>query len=107
MGAYVHRPKEELIRLIKTISILAATAGVAAAAVPAASADDVVICNEAENSHRGGYTVTGGIVDPDPPAFLRGSQMRLGEGDGLFNAAQHSPALRECSPDDGGGPIET
>jgi hypothetical protein len=47
----------------------------------------------------------GGIVDPAPPGFLRGSQMRVGAGAGLLNAAQHSPALRECAPpggDDGG-----
>ena len=37
-------------------------------------------------------------VDPVPPAFLRGSQMRVGQGhgEGLVNAAQNSPALREC-----------
>jgi len=29
--------------------------------------------------------------------------MRVGNGDGVFNAAQHSPALRECSPEDGDG----
>ena len=46
--------------------------------------------------------MSGGIVDPNPPAFLRGSQMRLGNGhgEGLLNAAQHSPALRECGPTD-------
>jgi hypothetical protein len=55
----------------------------------------------------------GGIVDPNPPAFLRGSQMRVGNGhgEGLLNAAQHSPALRECGPtdddDDGGGDTES
>ena len=86
----------------------------AIAALPAtALGDEVDVCNEAENSHRGGYTVSGGIVDPNPPAFLRGSQMRVGNGNGLglLNAAQHSPALRECGPvdaddggdDDGGG----
>ena len=94
------------------MSILALTAGFAAATAPAGAApteDDpsVAICNEAENSHRGGYSVSGGIVDPNPPAFLRGSQMRVGSGNGagLLNAAQHSPALRECGPadDDGGG----
>jgi hypothetical protein len=97
------------IRLSNTIAILAATAGAAAAAAPAAAADDVVICNEAENSHRGGYEVSGGVVDPNPPAFLRGSQMDVGEGAGLLNAAQHSPALRECQPadGDGGGPVST
>jgi hypothetical protein len=79
--------------------------------VPAtAVADDtgVSVCNEAENSHRGGYVVTGGPVDPNPPAFLRGSQMRVGNGhgQGLEHAAEMSPALRLCGPeseDDGGG----
>jgi hypothetical protein len=52
-----------------------------------------------ENSFRGGYTVNGGPVDPSPPAFLRGSQMRVG----LVNAAEHSPALRTCGPSDAGG----
>ena len=65
------------------------------------------ICNEAENSHRGGYVVWDGIVDPVPPAFLRGSQMRVGNDSavGLNNAADRSPALRQCEPaesDDGG-----
>ena len=66
------------------------------------------VCNEAENSHRGGYVVSDGIVDPVPPAFLRGSQMRVGNDSavGLDNAADHSPALRQCEPADGddGGP---
>jgi hypothetical protein len=80
------------------------TVGLAAAAAPAWADDaDVTICNEAENSYRGGYTVSDGIVDPNPPAFLRDSQMRLGNGDGLLNAAQHSPALRECEPTDDDG----
>jgi hypothetical protein len=71
-----------------------------------ASADDgVSVCNEAENSPRGGYVVTGGLVDPNPPAFLRGSQMRVGNGNanGLENAAEHSPALRLCGPEEGDG----
>ena len=40
--------------------------------------------------------VTGGPVDPLPRAFPRGSQMRVGNGNGagLENAAEHSPALR-------------
>ena len=83
---------------------------VAAVAIPAvASADDgVSVCNEAENSPRGGYVVTDGPVDPVPPAFLRGSQMRVGNGNGagLVNAAEHSPALRVCGlegPPPGGG----
>jgi hypothetical protein len=73
------------------------------ALAPAGQANTV--CNEAENSHRGGYVVSGGIVDPVPPAFLRGSQMRVGSDDaqGLDNAADRSPALRQCGPSDGDG----
>ena len=64
------------------------------------------VCNEAENSFQGGYTVAPG-VDPNPPAFLRGEQMAVGQGHGagLVNAAGHSPALAVCGdtgPDDGG-----
>ena len=52
-----------------------ATAGaVLALAVLPSSAHATDVCNEAENSHRGGYTVNGGPVDPNPPAFLRGSR---------------------------------
>jgi len=74
------------------------------AALPT-TADATDVCNEAENSHRGGYTVNGGPVDPNPPAFLRGSQMRVGKGDnaGLEHAAERSPALRTCGPESGGG----
>ena len=86
-----------------------ATAGTAAVAYLAALAPAgqaaTVVCNEAENSHRGGYEVSGEIVDPLPPAFLRGSQMRVGNdgSKGLANAADRSPALRQCAPDDGDG----
>jgi len=89
---------------------LAATTAVACTAylcalTPAGQA--ATVCNEAENSPHGGYVVTGGIVDPAPPAFLRGSQMRVGNdaAPGLDIAADRSPALRQCSvpTDDGGG----
>ena len=94
-----------LTRMRMTITALAATAAVAIPAV--ASADDgVSVCNEAENSPRGGYVVTGYLEDPNPPAFLRDvTQMRVGNGNGngLENAAEHSPALRLCEPDDDGG----
>ena len=90
---------------MRKFALAVSAATFALAALPAAaSATDV--CNEAESSHRGGYTVNGGPVDPNPPAFLRGSQMRVGNGhgNGLVNAAEHSPALRTCGPtDDGGG----
>ena len=92
-------------------SVLAAiTAAIALAGLPAAATADetATVCNEAENSPRGGYVVTGGPVDPNPPAFLRGSQMRVGNGHGkgLEHAAERSPALRLCGPDDGGGPTD-
>jgi hypothetical protein len=53
---------------------LASTTAVACTAylcalTPAGQA--ATVCNEAENSPQGGYVVTGGIVDPVPPAFLR------------------------------------
>ena len=67
-----------------------ATAGTAAVAYLAALAPTgqaATVCNEAENSHRGGYEVSGGIVDPLPPAFLRGSQMRVGN-DGSTGLSQ-------------------
>jgi hypothetical protein len=90
--------------------IAAVVAAISLAALPAAaSADDTVnVCNEAENSPRGGYVVTGGPVDPNPPAFLRGSQMRVGNGhgQGLEHAAEVSPALRLCGPEDGENPTD-
>ena len=86
----------------RNLTLAAAAAAIALAALPAgASAKpktvdaDAIVCNEAENSHRGGYTVTGGPVDPNPPAFLRGSQMRVGAN---AHAAERSPALRLCGP---------
>ena len=88
----------------RNLTLAASAAALAFAVLPsAASATDV--CNEAENSFQGGYTVNGGPVDPNPPAFLRGSQMRVGNGHGkgLVNAAEHSPALRTCGPTDAGG----
>jgi hypothetical protein len=83
--------------LVGAALLLAALPTGAQAAPPVS---DVTVCNEAENSHRGGYVVTDGPVDPVPPAFLRGSQMRVGNGHGagLANAAFQSPALRACGP---------
>ena len=87
--------------------LAAAAAALILAALPAAASADeaATVCNEAENSPRGGYVVTGGPVDPNPPAFLRGSQMRVGNGHGagLVHAAERSPALRLCGPEDDGG----
>jgi hypothetical protein len=89
---------------VKLVATAGATALAGLAALAPAS-QAATVCNEAENSHRGGYSVSGGIVDPVPPAFLRGSQMRVGNDGsrGLENAANRSPALRQCGPEGGGG----
>jgi hypothetical protein len=95
----------------RKFTLVLAAAGLIAAAAPAASSaapkadSPVVVCNEAENSFQGGYVVDP-AVDPAPPAFLRGEQMRVGNGHGagLENAAERSPALAVCTPaGDGGG----
>ncbi|MGH2967787.1 MAG: hypothetical protein ACRDK0_01805 [Solirubrobacteraceae bacterium] len=111
---YMRRPNHRGGCLLQHMRmIVPALAVTAAVALPAAAAaeDGVSVCNEAENSPRGGYVVTEGPVDPNPPAFLRGSQMRVGNGHGagLEHAAERSPALRACGleDDEGGGPILT
>lgn len=89
------------------VTIGTAAAVYLSALAPVGQAETV--CNEAENSYRGGYVVSDGIDDPLPPAFLRGSQMSVGNDDavGLDNAADVSPALRQCEPPDGGGGGQT
>ena len=96
--------------LARKLTLAGLSAALVLAAVPAAAPakpkPTADVCNEAENSWQGGYEVTGDPVDPNPPARLRGSQMRVGNGHGagLVNAAEHSPALRLCGPEgDGGG----
>jgi hypothetical protein len=77
----------------------AAGAAIAFAAAPAAHATDV--CNEAQSSWKGVYSVSGDPVDPNPPARHPNAAMKVGNGNGkgLVNAAFHSPALRTCGPD--------
>jgi hypothetical protein len=100
------------MKLRKWMTSAAVGAAYVSSLAGAAPAGAATVCNEAENSARGGYSVSGGIVDPVPPAFLRGSQMRVGNGRsaGLDHAADVSPALRQCGtppppppPTDGGG----
>jgi hypothetical protein len=89
----------------KKLAATTALLGTAYLSALAPASQAATVCNEAENSPRGGYVVSGGLEDPSPPAFLRGSQMRVGNGSakGLDHAADRSPALRQCAPDDGGG----
>jgi hypothetical protein len=107
-------------RTLFTTLAAAAALGVTAApaALAAAPTQTTPVCNEAENSFQGGYTVAPG-TDPNPPAFLRGEQMAVGQdhGAGLVNAAAQSPALAVCGDDgstggdggsgDGGGVMPT
>jgi hypothetical protein len=93
--------------IARKLAIVAAGAVAAIGFVPAAAhaakpVTGVAVCNEAENSWRGGYDITV-TNDPNPPAFLRGSQMALGNGHGvgLVNAAEHSPSKVVCSTDSG------
>jgi hypothetical protein len=83
---------------------IAAIGFVPNAAHAAKPAPGAAVCNEAENSWQGDYDITV-TNDPNPPAFLRGSQMAVGNGHGagLENAAGHSPALVVCSTGDGNG----
>jgi hypothetical protein len=91
----------------RKLAIAAAGAVAALGFVPGAAhakpATGVAVCNEAENSWQGDYDLTT-TDDPNPPAFLRGVQMALGNGHGkgLVNAAAHSPAKVVCG-DDGSG----
>ena len=105
-AAPADRHEESFVRHTKKIGITVVATGAAWLAAFAPAAQGATVCNEAENSPRGGYEVTGGIVDPAPPAFLRDSQMRVGNGDsaGLDHAADVSPALRQCAPEDDGDP---
>ena len=88
--------------IARKLIVAAAAAGVsiAFAAAPAARATDV--CNEAQSSWKGIYTVNGDPVDPNPPARHPDAAMKVGNGHGkgLVNAAEHSPALRTCGPAD-------
>jgi hypothetical protein len=87
------------------IVVAGAIIGVLATGVPAAQADQSLVCNEAENSHRGDNVV----LVPDtknPPARFTTDRMAVANGQvnaGVLNAAARSPALALCGPADGGG----
>lgn len=82
---------------------LAATALLALAAMPAATAGaDEVVCNEAQSSWQGTWDATASL-DAVPPAFHKDAAMPVGPGAGLVDAAEMSPALAACVVDDDGG----
>jgi hypothetical protein len=92
----------------RNLAALAGAAALLGAFAAPAQADDAAtaVCNEAEASWQGGYTVTGS-QDPNPPARLYGGPghaMAVGNGApnaGLLNAAGHSRALAVCAQGDG------
>ena len=88
--------RKKLIGPALVVAALAAAAPVQAD--PPDRDTGLTVCNEAENSWRGGYELGDGPVDPVPPAFNRGERMKIGDGAGVVNAAEHSPALRLCDP---------
>jgi hypothetical protein len=75
-----------------------------AVSAPAAQADQGLVCNEAENSHRGDNVVT--VPDTqNPPARFTTDRMAVADGQlnhGVVRAAVRSPALALCGPADGG-----
>ena len=92
----------------RNLAALAGAAALLGAFAAPAQADDpaTAVCNEAEASWQGGYTVTGS-QDPNPPARLYGGPgeaMAVGPATvnpGLLNAAERSPALAVCAAGDG------
>jgi hypothetical protein len=96
-------------------NVLRAATGAAAvlaiaAAAPVAHAQptgpSVPVCNQASPHFQGG-----GLVALDPPVDSPAARYTddlsplPGRGEGLVNAAGHSPALTICGPADGGGGV--
>ena len=87
----------------KVAAVFAAVGALGAVALPAAVAGaDAVVCNEAQSSWRGTWDATAS-ADPLPPARNKDAAMPVGNGQGVVNAAEHSPALAVCEPAGGGG----
>jgi hypothetical protein len=79
---------------------------VAPAAQARADGPSVPVCNQASPHFQGG-----GLVALDPPVDSPAARYTddlsplPGRGEGLVNAAGHSPALTVCGGDDGGGDV--
>jgi hypothetical protein len=76
------------------ITVAAASAALVAALAPAASAGDLSVCNQRENSpHASGLVPMGPKADPKG----RGdATIGSSKAQGLQRAADHSPALTTC-----------
>jgi hypothetical protein len=95
----------------RTFLPLAGALAVALAAAPAAGAakpagPSVPVCNQASPHFQGG-----GLVALDPPVDSPAARYTddlsplPGKGEGLVNAASHSPALTVCGADPGDGEV--
>jgi hypothetical protein len=97
---------------MKPTTLLRAAAGAAAAvalaAAPAQASPSVPVCNQASPHFQGG-----GLVALDPPVDSPAARYTddlsplPGQGEGLVNAASHSPALTVCGEGDGGPILDT
>ncbi|HEY6761368.1 MAG TPA: hypothetical protein VI318_17850 [Baekduia sp.] len=97
-------------RSLSLAGAVALALSVAPAAVAAPGGPSVPVCNQASPHFQGG-----GLVALDPPTdspaarFTDDLTQLPGKGEGLVNAASHSPALTVCGEgegdggDDGGG----
>ena len=89
----------------RRLALVAVALGLMAASAPAAQADQRLVCNEAENSHRGDNVVA--VPDTkNPPARFTTDRMAVADGQlnhGVVTAADRSPALALCGPADSGG----
>ena len=87
--------------------IAAAAVSVASMAALAPASHATTVCNQAENSHKGGdWVVVDGTADSNPAPARKGTPMKVGNDSarGLQIAADRSPALARCGqPSTGGG----
>jgi len=87
----------------KITAVLATAGALAAFAIPAATAGaEVFVCNEAQSSWQGTWDATASN-DPASPARHKDAAMLVGDGQGLLQAAENSPALAACVAPEGEG----
>jgi len=84
--------------------IAAAAVSVASMAALAPASHATTVCNQAENSHKGGdWVVVDGTANANPAPARKGTPMGIGNQNarGLDRAADRSPALARCGQPDG------
>ena len=86
--------------------VTAAAVSVASMAALAPASHATTVCNQAENSHKGGdWVVVDGTADSNPAPARSGSPMKVGndKARGLDTAADRSPSIARCGQPDSGG----